>query len=314
MQDSNKPVFIQLMYFGLFVFIGTVVFGILSFWIGNLLWPDIRDVNQLLVVEKISTDESNYLKFIQLVNQLGMFVFPAFGFVLLIRKPISTYYFFDRIPEAKNLFLIVLLVIFSAPLIGLLTLLNQQLVLPDWLNSIELWMRNMEDKSTVLTNHIAMSQKPGDLWINLLVMALIPAIGEELIFRGLILRFMIHYIKKIHLSVILVAILFSAIHMQFYGFLPRMFLGLILGYLLVWTSSMWAPILFHFTNNAIAVFVMYLSSSGKISSRPEDFGSVEQSWWFSLMIPVFAFLVYYFYKNLNNKDLFAREILNTQAE
>src|SRR5207344_1198984 len=101
------------------------------------------------------------------------------------------------------------------------------------------------------------------LAINLFIIAFLPALGEELFFRGMMQKLFSQLTKNNHLAIIITSIIFSAIHLQFYGFLPRMVLGIFLGYLLVWSGSLWLPILAHFVNNASAVLFTFLDNQHK---------------------------------------------------
>jgi membrane protease YdiL (CAAX protease family) len=117
--------------------------------------------------------------------------------------------------------------------------------------------------------------------VNLLMIGVIAAVGEELIFRGVLQRLMVGMVKNVHLAVVITAILFSAFHFQFFSFLPRFFLGIVLGYLLVYGRSIWYPILAHFINNAMGVIYYYFSSRGSADDMLEEIGN-------STLIPVAA--------------------------
>ncbi len=97
---------------------------------------------------------------------------------------------------------------------------------------------------------------------NLLVMALIPALGEELIFRASVQQMLVQWFKKPHVAVIITAVFFSAVHVQFYGFLPRLLLGLLLGYVYFFTGNLWYAILLHFINNAFTVCIYFMAGKG----------------------------------------------------
>ena len=110
------------------------------------------------------------------------------------------------------------------------------------------------------------------------MVAVLPAIGEELLFRGIVQRMFVRITKNIHWGIWISAILFSAMHMQFYGFIPRMLLGALFGYLLVWSGSMWLPILGHFLNNGIAVVATFLIHNKQLSPEVETYGSTSDSY------------------------------------
>jgi membrane protease YdiL (CAAX protease family) len=109
----------------------------------------------------------------------------------------------------------------------------------------------------------------------MLMIAILPAIGEEFMFRGLIQRLLKDWLGNIHLAIFISALLFSAMHMQFYGFFPRMVLGIMFGYMFYWTGSLWIPIFAHFIQNGLVVTVTYLGQQGIIGGDYENFGSTD---------------------------------------
>lgn len=113
----------------------------------------------------------------------------------------------------------------------------------------------------------------GGLLFNLLIIALIPAVGEELTFRGVLQQGLSRRMNP-HVAIILAAAIFSFIHFQFYGFLPRMFLGILLGYMFYVSGSLWTSILMHFVNNGTAVVLYYLNDKGIINVDVDHFGAM----------------------------------------
>jgi membrane protease YdiL (CAAX protease family) len=160
-----------------------------------------------------------------------------------------------------DLILVILFMILIIPFVNLLGNLNQQLVLPKVFSGLEMWMKQSEDQATALTQKFLNVHDFSGLLYNLFLIALIPAIGEELYFRGA-LQGIIKQWKGIKVSIWITAIIFSTIHFQFYGFLPRMLLGAFFGYLIFWSENLWLPVVAHFTNNAIAVVFYFLKFNG----------------------------------------------------
>ena len=105
-----------------------------------------------------------------------------------------------------------------------------------------------------------------------------PAIGEEFFFRGVLQRLFSEWFRNAHVAIIVTAFIFSAIHFQFYGFIPRFLLGLFLGYMFYWSGTLWLPIIIHFINNGLAVLVAFLAARGLLNVDFETFGSSEN--WF----------------------------------
>ncbi len=219
-------------------------------------------------------------KMVQTVFAIGAFVIPPFVIAYLFSMRPMEYLSLDKSSKAVTYVLIVALVLVITPLINFLGELNSHMHLPGFLKNVEEWMKASEEKAAVLTELFLKMDNTTDLIINLFMIALIPAIGEELLFRGIVQRIFGTWSKNVHIGVWTAAFLFSAMHMQFYGFIPRFLLGGLLGYLLVWSGNLWLPITAHFVNNAGAVIFAYLFQHGHIAVDPDkigvesDFGSV----------------------------------------
>jgi hypothetical protein len=165
----------------------------------------------------------------------------------------------------------------AIPFINLITSLNQQIALPDFLAPVEAWMKNSEEQAAVLTEKMLNIHSINELLFNIFLIAMIPALGEELFFRATIQKILTQWRNAIW-GIWIAAFVFSAIHLQFYGFFPRMLLGAFFGYLLVWSGSLWLPIIAHFTNNAIAVIFYYLKYNGYQVVDIDVIGSGETLW------------------------------------
>lgn len=173
--------------------------------------------------------------------------------------------------------------------------LNESLNFPD-LFGIEQWMKESEKSATELTEVMLAMPNIGSLLFVLIMIALLPAIGEELLFRGVLQRVIADHTKSIHMGIWISAIMFSAIHLQFYTFLPRVVLGALFGYMFVWSGNIWYPILGHFVNNAAAVIFAYLGQHNMISKEVEDIGSGDNMILYgslSLVIGILFFYLFY---------------------
>ena len=143
--------------------------------------------------------------------------------------------------------------------------LNSKMNLPDFLSGFEKWAKEKEEALRTLTQYLTKFDSVGELILGILVFALIPAIGEELVFRGVLQKQLIRLFKNPHVGIWVTAFIFGAIHMQFYGMLPRTLLGALLGYLYFWSGNIWVPIIGHFMNNGFTVLLMYLVQHKTIS-------------------------------------------------
>ena len=156
----------------------------------------------------------------------------------------------NRIPSAAQLVGGSLFVILSFPFIQLVYWINRQMPLPEY-------MTKMEASAEKMLEAILNMQGPNELLINILIIGLLPAVGEELLFRGLLQKRIERYFRSAVPAIWIAAVVFSAFHMQFEGFLPRLVLGAMLGYLFYWSKSLWLPIAAHFLFNSLQVAGQY---------------------------------------------------------
>ena len=180
------------------------------------------------------------------------------------------------------------------PFIGLLLEWNMMISFPEWLMQFDI-------NSEAFVIAFLQMDTIWDLFYTILVIAVVPAIGEELLFRGYLQQKLGNWLRNPHTAILITAFLFSAIHFHFQGMIPRFALGVLLGYLFYWSNSLWLPILAHFVNNAQAVIFSYPSfkiDSGAYSVSLES--SVDP------MIALFSLvsvglLLYILYKNTRIK-------------
>jgi uncharacterized protein len=219
----------------------------------------------------------NLLKFFQAINQLGVFVLPAFVFGYLINRNPLTYLQLDRKFTILMLSLSLVLIIVSIPFINRLVEFNEQIKLPDFLNPVEKWMRDAEDQAKLITDAFLKVDIITGLIVNLFIIAFLASVGEELLFRGIVLRLFKELSGNVHMAVLLSAVLFSALHMQFYGFIPRTLLGIFFGYMFIWSGSLWIPIILHFVFNGISVVAAYLYETGVIRTEFDSLATNQNS-------------------------------------
>ena len=166
--------------------------------------------------------------------------------------------------SSKNLALVTVMTVGGMLFNGLLMYWNSQMVLPEFLSGVEQWMRDMETQLMELTVFLTDFQSIPELLTGILVIGVFAGVGEELFFRGLIQPKMQVYFRSPHWGIWVTAFIFSAIHAQFFGFFPRLFLGALFGYLYHYTGSLFYPILGHILNNALTLLLVYGSNQGFI--------------------------------------------------
>jgi membrane protease YdiL (CAAX protease family) len=185
------------------------------------------------------------------------------------------------------------------PFIQFLGDLNSKMVLPEALKGMEHWMRESEDEAQKLSETM---MQMGTFWgmiYNLLFIGLLTAIVEEILFRGCFQTVFFRWTKNIHVAIWVTAILFSAFHQEFYGFLPRVMLGLLFGYFTAWSGSIWPAIWAHFVNNGTIVVWTYLLQN-KITDLDPDKQKLFSNAIFVSSF-VFTLLLLFFYKYISDK-------------
>ncbi len=220
-----------------------------------------------------SLKEINYFKYIQVLQHLSIFLIPSLIISFFMKRDMGSYLGINRNPGALAAVLSMIFIFFLIPLTSYLGWLNAGLDLPGWLEGLEQWMLVKEEQAGRLTSLLINSTTIGGLMVNMLIIAVIPAVGEEFLYRGVLQKIFTVWFRSGHLAVFLTAFIFSATHLQFYGFLPRFVLGLAFGYVYLWSGSIWLPVLAHFVNNAVPVFLAYLLGWENINSAIDEFSA-----------------------------------------
>lgn len=180
---------------------------------------------------------------------------------------------------------------------------NDSLVFPDWMKGFGQWAKETEKQAAELIKVITKDMTPGSFALTFVVVAIIPAIGEEIMFRGLLQTELARAFKNPHLGIWFASILFSAIHLQFMGFVPRVLIGAFLGYLYFWSGTLWLPALAHFFNNGLQLIAVYLYQLGYISV---DMESTEAAPWPAALFSLLAVggIMIYLKNSLKTKPAF----------
>ena len=214
----------------------------------------------------------NGLRIAQGLSSIFMFVVPPIVYYYITRKTNQMQALGFRKMKLPWLFLIVglMLMFLALPITEQLTHWNEAMKLGPAFSRLEEYMKMLEESTEAALEKMLNADTFGGLLLNLLIIALIPAVGEELTFRGVLQQSLTRKMNP-HLAIILSAAIFSFIHFQFYGFLPRMFLGMLLGYMFYISGSLWPSILMHFVNNGTVVVLYYLNNKGIINVDMENF-------------------------------------------
>lgn len=294
-----RGIYSHLTNFSKFILLITLVFSFLLFstLLGILVLVPFygTDVIGLLSNPDFgNTDVVNAMKAFQILNMTGGLLLPAIIYLWLCSPGSERYAGFSHSPSA--LILTFLLILFAQPVIGWTNELNRYLSLPDGLSFIENWMKNAEHQGELITEAFLSTTTTSGLLVNIFMIAILPAFAEEILFRGAIAGLLRNWTKNVHVAVFVSSLIFAAIHLQFYGFLPRFLLGMALGYLFFWSGSLWLPIAAHFTNNFLSVIVEFLYRRGYIHTNAENFGSAQAAWITAISILSVTVLLFYIHK------------------
>lgn len=208
-------------------------------------------------VVKEASNPAAFLRVSQVCVSLFTFLFPALLFAWMQDGKTLHYNDADRKPHYMLVNVALVLSIVLLPLVAVITQWNQAVHLPESMAKLESALRTMEDAAKAMTNLLTFNTSYDVLMLNLLVLALIPALCEEFLFRGTLQSFLHKWSGKPHLAIWITAVVFSAVHLQFFGFIPRLLLGAYLGYLYYWSRSIWLPVLAHFLHNALSLIVEF---------------------------------------------------------
>ncbi|MCL2027626.1 MAG: CPBP family intramembrane metalloprotease [Bacteroidales bacterium] len=226
-------------------------------WIGGTILLTLFCLISLLCIGTMTTMLGNENEIMLLtVTQIGMWLIPALIFVWLFYDNFYDDLKLKNFGKRKDYMLFFLLYLVAIPFVYLFKEISEFIPFSEsWIE----YSRNTETKTKELVLRLLSEGKLKNLMAALLVMAVLPAICEEVFFRGVVLNNFIKSNVNIHLSVWISAILFSAVHLEVFGFLSRAILGAVFGYAFVRSKSLWIPIILHFLNNAVLVFGYYWS-------------------------------------------------------
>ena len=252
--------------------VGMIVGSLLMAALGaNLL-----DVPLLQVPDAMNQPQNANIS--RLLNTLATFMafaVPAIVFAKIVHHRPFNYLGFNLKMSIQQTVLVVLITFAGMILSGALGMLNQEIPLSDE------WLAKAKELEQTYKNamlNMAYMKTASDFILAILVMALAPAVFEEILFRGAFQKIFVQWTKNAWVGIIITSILFSAIHFSYFGFLPRIALGMILGLIFYYTNNLWLSILQHFLNNAFIVTQLYIvQMQGK--SVEEAMDETMSVWW-----------------------------------
>ena len=289
MNDKNSRNFSFTSQFGIFLGLtgaGVVIGAILS----AAIWAAMTGRPLLSMATDIMNPKYyNAIMFMQAISTLFMFFLPVYFFALICYRNPSKFIGFDTKFNYRQFLIVIGILVLTFPLSGALAELNKIIPIPkDW----EIKFKAMEAARAAQEAALIDINSFSKYIISLIVIGLLPGIFEEVCFRGGLQNILVRWFKNPWVAIFVTAVLFSAIHISYYGFLVRFALGVVLGLVFYFTKSIWLAIIFHFLYNGLQVTALYvLGMSGQ--KEPKD---IEENFPIWMGVIALALLIYAFTK------------------
>lgn len=250
-------------------------------------------VQTVLLLSGGGMEDPDMLRWSQLISQLLMFALPVVLLILFFEDDGKGFLKADFRGRSWYRALVgVVMLVLLLPAIDVVTEWNEGWHFGDGVGgTIEEMLRKVSDQSKRVIELFLMQEGVGNLFFNLVVVALVPAVCEELFFRCGVQQTLQEWFGNRHWAVVVAAVIFSLAHFDVFGFVPRVLLGLLLGYLYVYSGSMVVNMSVHFVNNALIVVLYYLNTIGVTSIDPEDLPSI--GWVWTAVCAVAAIFLFY---------------------
>jgi len=295
----EKPVFQFFVSLLIILGVGGVLSLILNFAGVFIIGGDLSLLTKSTT--SLGANDLKFLRYLLIVQDIALFTIPSIIILRLMNSDSSWKFTEFKIPQFKEIGLVIILTFCVFPITSFTGQLNSSMHLPVWLSGVEHWMTDMETNADTTTDLLIVSKSFGVMMLNLLTFGLIAAVAEELIFRGVFQKIFYNIFKSGHVAIWITAFIFSAIHFQFYGFIPRFILGLAFGYLFFWSGNLWLPMIAHFVNNAFPVILVYIQGLDKLNT-PSDVSLWHQAIFLPVpMVIVFVILYYFRKKNVSRQ-------------
>lgn len=223
-------------------------------------------------------DSLNFIRVMQVFQSVFIFLVPALLCAYLFNEDGCQYLKIKKAVNLKVLIYSIILIVAIQPLISFTGYYNKMMTLPESLSELEQSMQAMENSAAALLERLMADHSPDVVIANFIVIAVAAGITEEFFFRGSLQQLVKKICHNRHVTVWITAFIFSFIHFQFYGFVPRMLLGALLGYIFLWSGNLWIPVIVHILNNALSVALYYKFHSTPVYDRLENFGTGNTIW------------------------------------
>ena len=217
-------------------------------------------------------NQAGALRIGAVVQDLLIFVIPAIATAMVSTRLPARLLLVDNMPRLNMLLLTLIVMLVSVPAMNMLVKWNDSVTLPQSLSAIANEMRAMEESAQKSVELLMGGTSVGSLIVSILIIGIMAGFSEELFFRGALQR-LLSFSLNIHVAIWLSAFIFSAFHLQFFGFFPRFLLGAFFGYLLYWSGSLWLPVAAHVFNNSLVAIVQWLRQRETLPVDVDKIGS-----------------------------------------
>lgn len=267
MRLQEKSYWNQLLVLGLFMLGGLLI----SSALGELVILLIYGTPMMLE----ASDPVTAIRISQTFVTIGTFLIPSLLFAYCQNRQWFDYNAANRRPPQSMINMVLILSMTLLPVVGMLSSFNQNIMPQE--GTIAEFMRNLEEAANDILKLVTSQRSSWDLISNIMVFAVLAGICEEFLFQGALQPLMMKWTKNPHVGILLTAFIFSVLHFQFYGFIPRFMLGVYLGYLFYWSRSLWLPILAHILHNALSILIDFTLQGRGIDTDNMQFTDVHGS-------------------------------------
>lgn len=238
-----------------------IAIGIIVYFIGILVTKlifslHLDDVNHA-IFGRYENLTDQQVKLIQVFQTLGFFVLPGVFLFWLFSNPVENYFGVTYRIKPVLYVLTIATIVISIPFINWIIHINDLISFPDFMGSFEQTVNENEAYQEDIIKRLLVVNDFPKLLLAIFMVGVLPAIGEEFIFRGVFQKIFLEASRSSHYAVIITAFIFSFVHGEFHGFIARFLLGIFLGYVMVWGKTIWLPVVGHFIFNTVNIFIYY---------------------------------------------------------
>lgn len=250
-------------------------------------------------------ENTSTLRISTIIQNVFFFISPAIIIALFITKLPADFLQLRKAPSLKGILLTIAIILLSIPAMNFIIYCNESIVFPDALRGLENSLKALELSTREQIKILLGEPNVASLIMSILIIGILTGVGEELFFRGALQNIIRTRPMNPHYAIWITAVVFSILHFQFYGFIPRVLIGAFFGYLTFWSGSIWLPIFAHALNNSLVVITTWISSRNvfnfDINKIATDF-SVESYLLIIISAITTSLMIIQLYRHYSNKE------------